>query len=102
MFQREYASLEGPEPKQVDVPQRRSSLNTRPGNSALIDAPNIVPTNFEDSPLPLSQQELAKQESEAELLASVGGLSAVSGITLCYVDSETEVGNDSHAPRATN
>lgn len=85
MLQHEYANLEGPEPKEVDVPQRRSSLSCRPGGDVLIAPPDVVGPDFEDTPPPpLSRKELARQKSEAELLASVGGLSAVSShLVLC-------------------
>lgn len=82
MLQHQYGSLEGPEPKQVDIPQRRSSLASRSGGSGSIITAAIAALPDSDDSLspPRFRRELSKQESEAALLASVGGLSAVSRV----------------------
>lgn len=82
VLQHQYGDLEGPEPKQVDVPQRRSSLASRSGGSnSIVTAAVAALPDSDDSPSPPTfRKELSRQESEAALLASVGGLSAVSRV----------------------
>lgn len=80
VLQHTYANLEGPEPKQIDIPQRRTSV-TRPGGGSLVGLEAGAASSTTERTTPPespSREELERRESEAELLESAVGLGSVS------------------------